>query len=389
MPRTTGLLTLTALAVAVVLPAVPAFAQDGGVAPDWQVNRSRAQASYRSMQEYFYLRSQHLYRGTSPWQAGNPYSYLWPFREAMAGTIDMTRVPRVGKAYSSAVFDRLKGLSRYWDNSKSPPGYASYLPPPLGQGGDLNYDDNDVVALELLRWHHMTRNASALSHAQQIFPLLLFGWDTNPAHPCPGGELWTQGTWTAPIRAANSTGLGAEVALRLYEATAQDSYLEWGKKMYQWNRTCLHSPEGLYWNDMDFNGVINKTFWIYNSGAMIGASGLLYRITGDSLYLQQAQGDADAALQYFGSADRYNSQPAIFNAIFFKNLLLLDSLHHDPQYRQPMQAYADQVWNEVRDPVTGLFPFAPSQPVQLLDQAAMVQIYASLAWAPRDYKLIV
>jgi hypothetical protein len=116
---------------------------------------------------------------------------------------------------------------------------------------------------------------------------------------------------------------------------------------------------------------------------------LLYRITGESLYLQQAQRDAEAALAYFGRADRYTSQPAIFNAIFFKNLLLLDSVHHDPQYREPMQAYADQVWNQVRDPASDLFPFAPSQPVQLLDQAAMVQIYASLAWAPRDYPFIV
>jgi hypothetical protein len=378
-----------ALVVAAVLPAVPAFAQQAGEAPDWQVNRSRAQASYRSMQKYFYLPSLSLYRDSFPWQAGHPYSYLWHFREAIAGTIDMTRVPRVGKAYTRAVSDRLKGLSRYWDPSKRPPGYASYLPPPLGQGGDFYYDDNDVVALEWLRWHHMTSNASALSHAQQVFPLLLFGWDANPAHPCPGGELWTQATGPAPIRAANSTGLGAEVALRLYEATAQDFYLLWGQKMYQWHRTCLHSPEGLYWNDMDFHGVINKTFWMYNSGAMIGAGVLLYRITGVSLYLQQAQSDAEAALAYFGRADRYTSQPAIFNAIFFKNLLLLDSVHHDPQYREPMQAYADQVWNQVRDPATDLFPFAPSQPVQLLDQAAMVQIYASLAWAPRDYPFIV
>jgi uncharacterized protein YyaL (SSP411 family) len=348
----------------------------------------RALASYRAMQKYFYLPTQHLYRETSPWQGGHPYSYLWPLREATAATIDMSRIRLVGKAYTLAVAERLKGLSHYWDASRNPPGYASYLPPPLGPGGDIYYDDNAVVALELLRWYRMTGNASLLRQTEQVFPLLTCGWDADASHPCPGGVLWTQGTWTAPIRAANSTGLGAEVALHLYEATGQNSYLDWGKKMYQWNRTSLQSPEGLYWNDMDFSGVINKAFWIYNSGAMIGAGALLYRITSESLYLQQAEQDADAALQYFGSAGRSSSQPAIFNAIFFKNLLLLDSVHHGSHYRQPIQAYADQIWNSVRDRATGLFPFVPSQPVHLLDQAAMVQIYACLAWAAGDYGLI-
>jgi hypothetical protein len=37
-----------------------------------------------------------------------------------------------------------------------------------------------------------------------------------------------------------------------------------------------------------------------------------------------------------------------------------------------------------RDPATGLFTFGASQPAQVLEQAAMVQIYAALAWGPKD-----
>ena len=51
------------------------------------------------------------------------------------------------------------------------------------------------------------------------------------------------------------------------------------------------------------------------------------------------------------------------------------------------------MWAANRDPATGLFYFqpsgggapAPGGPAQTLEQSAMVQIYAALAWNPRDY----
>jgi hypothetical protein len=49
-----------------------------------------------------------------------------------------------------------------------------------------------------------------------------------------------------------------------------------------------------------------------------------------------------------------------------------------------MQAYSDRAWREVRDPETGLFHFVDG-PVQLLEQSAMVQIDALLAWPRSRY----
>jgi hypothetical protein len=48
-----------------------------------------------------------------------------------------------------------------------------------------------------------------------------------------------------------------------------------------------------------------------------------------------------------------------------------------------MKAYSDRAWSEARDPETGLFHFVDG-PVQLLEQSAMVQIDALLAW-PRSH----
>ncbi len=358
---------------------------NAGAASRQHSNLERAVASYDALQKYFYLGvdGHKLYLEEYPKQpSDNPYSYLWELREATAATVDMAGLPRVGAGYSGDVRDRVDALSLYWDDQKSPPGYDSYLPPPLGQGGDIYYDDNAVVGLELERIYRATGDKTLLDRAEQVFELIVSAWDENPAQ-CPGGLYWTQGTWYKPIKATNVTALSSEFALHLYELTHKESYLEWGKRMYEWTRTCMQSPEGLYWNDIDMQGNINKALWIYNDGAMVGAGALLYRITGETTYLRQAEHTAQAAMQYFGSGGRYYIQPPIFDAIFFKNLLLLDSVHHDPKYRQAMQAYADEVWQSYRDPSTGLFRFDAYKPVQLLEQAAMVQIYAALAWDPR------
>ena len=51
-----------------------------------------------------------------------------------------------------------------------------------------------------------------------------------------------------------------------------------------------------------------------------------------------------------------------------------------------MQGYADRAWDTARDAKTTLFRFKPTRSVALLDQAALAQIYACLAWDPADYR---
>ena len=50
-----------------------------------------------------------------------------------------------------------------------------------------------------------------------------------------------------------------------------------------------------------------------------------------------------------------------------------------------MKDYADHVWATHRDADTGLFSF-DGHTTQLLDQAAMVQIFAVLGWAPSQWR---
>ena len=49
-----------------------------------------------------------------------------------------------------------------------------------------------------------------------------------------------------------------------------------------------------------------------------------------------------------------------------------------PEIRAAINAFARQAWTQARDPATGLFHFGHTLST-LLDQAAMVQVYAELA----------
>lgn len=334
----------------------------------------RAVAAYDALQKNF-LTDHGLYLEEYPNTADNAYSYVWPFSQALTATAQMTALR---SRYQKDLTRSLDALELYWNDSTTPPGYDSYVRPLLGQGGDKFYDDNEWLGLAFLRLYDTTKNGAYLSRAKEIFELVVYGWDDDDSHPCPGGVYWTQAPWSQD-RNTISNAPGAQIGLYLYQITGKARYLDWAKRMVAWVDGCMLAPNGLYWDNIKLDGSLDKTQWSYNQGMMIGAKVFLYRATGNPSYLRQAQDVANAALSYYGGAGRYYTQPARFNAIFFKNLLLLDEEAHDPRYRKAMKTYADEVWRSARDPETNLFKFEVYKPVTLLEQAGMTQIYAMLA----------
>jgi predicted alpha-1,6-mannanase (GH76 family) len=292
------------------------------------------------------------------------------------------------------------------------PSYASYPPLPLGHGGDTYFDDNTWVALDLVQAHRMRvaglmrGREAVLERARALFELVAAGWCRDP-RPYPGGVYWVDASWNRDRGAAVTAGL-AVLALHLHDLTTPETvpdseiesaaararYLDTATTAYRWLRETLwiaDGPEaGLYHDKVLEDGGIDTTQWTYNQGFAVAAGAVLHRATGEAAYLEQARQTADAALAWYG-ARAYQGQPAIFVAIFFRNLLQLTALTGSTAYRAAMQAYADRAWDDpsIHDPATDLFTFeGPSTPCTLLDQAAMVQILALLAWPERQYGLL-
>jgi hypothetical protein len=342
--------------------------------PKLHGNAARADAAYSAMQRGFYVAGSGLYRGA-------PYSFLWGFSQALAATIAMTRVPGLDRLYHHELHVRMQGLAGYWDPSP-PAGYDGAVAPPLGTGGPKYYDDNAWVALQLLRLYGGRPAPWMVVRAQELFTLISNAWDSDPSHPCAGGVPFSSAPDNTD-RNTVTTAPTAELAVQLYRLTHDGSYLRWARRMYDWVRTCLLQPTGLYADHIRYDGTIDQTPWSYNQGTMIGAAVMLYQATGDRDFLAQAEATAHTAVAYF-TEQPLQAEPRFFVAVYLRNLLLLDSLRPDPSYRGAASGYASWAWKSVRQQNTGLFVFDPSS-FQLLDQASMVEIYALLAAPPTTY----
>jgi hypothetical protein len=400
--RTIALFTALAPLLAGVLSAAPAQAATSSTTSDTAAHRpeqqlwsARAATAYAALQQNLYLGNagHDLYLEQTPVQTGdNAYSYLWEFREATQATLDLQNIPGNTSTYGGDTASRFAALTQYSAQAPALPGFESYVTAPLGSGGDLYYDDNAVVGLSFITRYRADGDQAALRGATAAFTTDTRGWNTDATLPCQGGMDWYESS-ANNIRAANVTGLFAQLSADLYQITRQSSYLTWAEQAYQWNRSCLMQSPGLYSNDIDNTGTVDPTLWSYNSGAMIGTATELYRATGNATYLNDAVSDANGAMAYWTADGRLYQQPAIFNSYLFQDLLSLDSVRPNAAYYSTLETYAGQLWNDNRNTANNLFSFqsgnggAPdtSLPVQTLNQSAVVQLFSLLAWNPQDY----
>ena len=284
-----------------------------------------------------------------------------------------------GFALFPDVQSRVVGLEHYADPNEvspsgapQPPAYESAVAPPLGSGGSTYYDDNGWVGLNLVHAYLLTSATADLTLAQDEFDFAVSGWDTNPSDGCPGGVFWEDTAGSQ--RNATANGANAELGLELNKLTGNASDLSWATSMYQWVVTCLGTTGGLYDDHVNADGSVNTTIWSYNQGVMVGAGVLLATATGNDSYLSQAEQTAAAAVAHFGTGSTLVNQGPAFNAIYFRNLFLLDQVAPDPSYTGEAQSFASTMWAE-RQPATGLID--PQYGVN--GTAPMVEIYSLLA----------
>ena len=255
-------------------------------------------------------------------------------------------------------------------------GFESVVTPPLGGGGDRFYDDNAWLGLALVRHHELTRDPVLLRLAERVFSFVVSGWSTEASWQIPGGIRWKE---PASNRSRNTcvNGPAAELAARLHEKTGEATYLDWALRTYEWTRRALQGPDCLYVDQIAPDGTRTPTIWSYNQGSTIGAGVLLARQTSDPSFLDQSE---ETAAAYVAGLDvpALIAQDPAFNAVLFRNLLLLDDVRPDQRYRTLLAAYASAMW-ATRRLRHGLFAGNGSA---LNNAAAMIQISALLAGAP-------
>jgi hypothetical protein len=357
------------------------------------------------MQSRFHIRNG-LYRRDGRLHAPGTAAHLWPFSRALVATLDLAGVGydlATDFDADAAIADRLQALQPYWDPSGVSPAYSSDV---LGSrlGGDRYYDDNAWVGLGLVQLERMRPGSGLLGRAEDLFRFAVSGWDGRDG-PHSGGVFWVEQGQGAGARNRDrntvSTATNAALGLHLSElkglpvaATptirAEDMY-EWVLATLDASRESDSPATGLFWDKFRGDGTLDKTLWSYNQGTMVGANVLLARRsrTGRAEYLTRAEAIARNALRHFADSG-YHRQPPAFNAVFFRNLLLLHATTGDAELRteiiEAIRGYIDYAWYERRDR-RDLFHL-PNGGVTLLNQSAIVQLLALLAWDPRTHRML-
>lgn len=317
--------------------------------------------------------------------ASRQYSYLWPY----SGTF--SAVSALFAATQDTVYKImldhkvLVGLEEYFDKKRTPAGYASYVCN-LRQS-DRFYDDNLWLGINFISVYLLTHESKYLQKALLIWDFIKSGTDDKLG----GGTYWCEGNKDSKNTCSNAPG--SVLALKLFQATQDSTYLAEGKKRYEWTKTQLQdSADYLYFDNVKLNGEVDRTKYAYNSGQMMQAAALLYQLTGKQEYLIDAQNIARGCYNYFfinhtsehGKIFKLLKKGDVwFTAVMLRGFIELYRIDGNRTYINSFNESLDYAWKHARDE-RGLFNTDFSGKMQdsrrwLLTQAAMVEMYALLA----------
>ncbi len=328
-------------------------------------------------------RADYLAEGTD--SAPNPYSYLWPFSGMLSASNALFETTG-DKRYLRMVDDRvLPGLMRYYDDNRAPAGFASYVND--AEQSDRFYDDNIWLGIDFAELYLASGEDRYLDMAEEIWKFVKSGEDDLLG----GGIYWCEQKRTSKNTCSNAPA--AVFAFRMFEATRDSLYFYAGKRWYDWTKRHLQDPEdGLYWDNVNLKSKVDKRKYPYNSGQMLQSAALLYRFTGDAGYLKEAQRIAASGYAYF--FEPFTSPGAQsfrllkrsnnwFIAVMMRGYVELYREDGDRRYLEAFAKNLDYAWNHTRDD-NGLFGKSWDSVNQesrkwLLDQAAMIEMYARIA----------
>lgn len=315
----------------------------------------------------------------------NPYAYLWPYSGSFSAAntlFKLTSDPQYMDIIENKV---LPGLEEYFDTSRHPFGYASYINrAPLS---DRFYDDNIWIGIDFVDLYETSQKPVYLEKAEEVWKFVYSGHDDL----LDGGIYWVEQNKGSKHSCSNAPA--AVLALKLYEATKKKDYFEKAVSLYNWTKTHLQDKEDLlYYDNIRLDGTVDKKKYSYNSGQMLQAAAMLYRITKEQSYLDEAETLAAACYNYFFhdfadgdlSFRMLNRGDVWFSAVMSRGFIELYSVNKDTSYLQAFNKNLKYAWEHMKDE-NGLFGAdwtgndEEEEKRWLLVQMAMVEMYARFA----------
>ncbi len=164
------------------------------------------------------------------------------------------------------------------------------------RSGDFENQANDDTSWWALAWlqaYDITHSKQYLSMAETDADYVHEDWDST----CGGGVWWLRNPRTYKNAIANELFL--ELTAWLHNTIRGDTkYLRWAEAEWAWfKRSGMINRDHLVNDGLDDNCENNReTTWSYNQGVLLAGLAQLYKATGDSALLAEAESIAGAAI---------------------------------------------------------------------------------------------
>lgn len=316
---------------------------------------------------------------------GSRVAYLWPTSGTFSAVNALLKTTG-NKKYLKLLEEKvLPGLEQYYDSLRRPACFQSYIR--LTGNSDRYYDDNVWLALDFCELNAMTGESGYLQKGAELWKFVISGWDDELG----GGIYWCEQKKRSKNTCSNAPA--SVLAFKLFEATRDSSYYYQGLLIYNWTKMNLQdTTDYLYFDNKNLEGKTDIRKYTYNSGQMLQSSAILYRLTGDSAYLKEAQYIASSAIEHFtedfttgdGRKIRlFRNTGTWFNSVLFRGYAELYLIDGNDRYVNIFRDNLDHLWKEVRNK-DGLYSKdwkgqKEDEFKALLDQTGLVEMWAVLA----------
>ncbi|KAL8692085.1 MAG: hypothetical protein Q9218_002814 [Villophora microphyllina] len=180
-------------------------------------------------------------------------------------------------------------------------------------------DDIGWFTLALIRGYQMTGNQAFLDAAERGFNYAFQrGWETQHN----GGGIWEENPeYTAkenPPRQATKEALAndslGKVGCMIYQSTHDEGYLRKGQQIYAWVKANLvDSKTGQVNTGVDQSGKVDTGTAVYNQGTFLDYANLLYEITGNQDYYDDAKRAIDFGRNSLTTNGVFNNDQGYLN----------------------------------------------------------------------------
>jgi len=276
--------------------------------------------------------------------------------------------------YAAKLLRYADSLEQHWGVQR---GIGGYDVLPRRRSVDRYYDDNAWMVLALIETYEVTGEQRFRHRAERAMRFVLSGEDARLG----GGIYWRENEKNSKNTCSNAPAIVA--ALRLYQHTGAEAYLAAANRLYDWTREQLQDQQdGLYWDNIDLDGRVDRRKYTYNSALMIRANCLFHHVTNEPRYLKEAQRIAAAARAHW--IDEQTG--AVRDAGRFAHMLLealveVWRLDRDSDWLATVRRSVTFVHDEVQDP-HGRYPKRWGRPTDspvtsyaLLDQSSAARAY--------------